>query len=1076
MKKALLFILILITTSVEAQTQQSALYKEGCTCESQGQYGKAIMLLKQANQKYEKEGGKITAANADCLHHLGRCYLSLEKPEGLAYALQAADIRKLLFGEENADYINSLNNTARFYFNAKEYKKAVDIQENVIALCGKLSQKHPNDGMFRMNLGYYYLFINQSGKSDKIFADQLSLMKKQKGEKSIDYAEMLNLLGYFYYSFGNKKQAVKYYEQALHIYPETHPKYEKILDIVGGLYTDLNDTPNIEKYIALIDEYNKKELQKECNDVDCFYNRAKYYADKGEVANAKDSYLKALSLCNKGNISIEKQINIYKDYAYFLYENKDYTQSTYYFGVLSQIIFKSQGNTEVYANTLLSASLINSLANNFTKAVDYASRSADVYKQLQGDMGEGYMKAVFQRGRFLYSLGEYNEAMKDFNNVLKICRITNNHSEILAEVLNKSADVYMKQGKYTEAEANYKESASLFKSLNNDVKYNAVMVALDKCYLRTYDKSDGEKNMSEFDASNDSTISRLLNQCLSSLGSYKILWGEDGLQYANVLQEIGNLYYLKKDFSYSLYYYKNYMRSERAGLSNLFRSVGPSDRQSLWKPQIEDIDQLMVAALDASTSRIDSVSRGFSTIAYDTQLLTKGILLNSSIEFEKILKESGDADLTNKYLQIRSNMDKISMMTKNGALSSDINRLRLQDERLQIDLMRGCADYGDYTKYMTITSEDVKSSLDDMDVAIEFAKIKTGVIELDNEYVAIVLRKNWSNPIIISLINQENLNQLVDKTDLFKSNYLCDSIWGKLTPYIKNAKNIYMSADGDFYRLPIEYLSYNGKSISEQYNIYRLSSTKELVMERPSIKYVNATLLGGIDYDNTLAGKHAVAKVGIRHHYHQKRGGAVSFDPLPNTVPEVNVAASYLKNIKVHTTILTGMKADKPSFLSISGKNINLLHIATHGDFGGDESSDESAMDCSILALSGANCPETSGNDNGILTARDISMMDLRHCDLVVLSACETGMGKVADDGVFGLQRGFKNAGVRTLLMSLHDVDDAATSMMMSQFYKNLTSGKSKRQSFIEAQNFLKSHGYGDSKYWSAFIMLDGLK
>src|SRR5574344_51147 len=697
MRKILFTIFILITSSLAAQ-EQSSLYKNGCELENQGQFDKAVTLFKQAKQKYEEAGKKVSAANADCLHHIGRCYLSLEKSDGLPYAQQAADIRKQLFGEENADYINSLNNTARYYFIAKDYTKAVDIQERVILFCDKLLQKHPNDGMFRMNLCCYYLFTSQSDKSKRIFTDQLSLIKTQKGAKSIDYADALNIVGYFYYSSGDKKQAVKHYEQALQVYPETNPKYEKLLDLVGSLYIDLNDTSNIEKYTVLIDEHNKKELQKECNDADCFYERAKYYDAKGDVANAKDSYLKALSLCDKEKCAIAKKINMYKDYAYFLYNNKDYTQSTYYFNELSQLIFKSQGKTEEYANVLLTTSLVCSLVKDFKKASDYASQSADVYKQIQGNSSEGYMKAIFQKGRFLYSLGQYNEAMDNFGIVLNICRTTDNHSEILAEVLDKLADVYVKQNKYNDAEINYKESASLYKALNNNIKYNAVMVSLNKCYVRTHDNNASEIIQGELDASNNANVSKLLNQCLSSLGPYKTLWGDDGLQHANVLQEIGKLYYLQNDLPNSVHYYKNYIRSERAGLSNLFRGVGSSDRQMLWKPQIDDIDQLMIIALAASKCNIDSVSSGFSTIAYDIQLLTKGILLNSSIEFEKILKESGNADLNNKYLQIRSNMNKISTMIEKKASPSDINQIRLQNERLQIDLMRDCAEYGDYTK------------------------------------------------------------------------------------------------------------------------------------------------------------------------------------------------------------------------------------------------------------------------------------------------------------------------------------------------------------------------------------------
>ena len=102
--------------------------------------------------------------------------------------------------------------------------------------------------------------------------------------------------------------------------------------------------------------------------------------------------------------------------------------------------------------------------------------------------------------------------------------------------------------------------------------------------------------------------------------------------------------------------------------------------------------------------------------------------------------------------------------------------------------------------------------------------------------------------------------------------------------------------------------------------------------------------------------------------------------------------------------------------------------------------------------------------------------MNLGHVDMVVMSACESGLGETSGEGVFGLQRGFKLAGANTLLMSLWKVDDTATQMLMSNFYKNYFSGKSKQQSLKLAQLSLRNNPeYSDPEYWAAFILLDGL-
>jgi CHAT domain-containing protein len=117
--------------------------------------------------------------------------------------------------------------------------------------------------------------------------------------------------------------------------------------------------------------------------------------------------------------------------------------------------------------------------------------------------------------------------------------------------------------------------------------------------------------------------------------------------------------------------------------------------------------------------------------------------------------------------------------------------------------------------------------------------------------------------------------------------------------------------------------------------------------------------------------------------------------------------------------------------------------------------------------------------EDGILTAKEIADVDLRGLDLVVLSACQTGLGDISQgEGVFGLQRGFKKAGANSILMSLWEVNDEATQILMTQFYKNLVSGQSKRQSLHYAQKYLREYNngrYHEPKYWAAFILLDAI-
>ena len=198
--------------------------------------------------------------------------------------------------------------------------------------------------------------------------------------------------------------------------------------------------------------------------------------------------------------------------------------------------------------------------------------------------------------------------------------------------------------------------------------------------------------------------------------------------------------------------------------------------------------------------------------------------------------------------------------------------------------------------------------------------------------------------------------------------------------------------------------------------------------------------------------------------------------------------------------LITDITGTEESFKSLAGSPIDIIHLATHGFFWseedankrsyvtflnpnnrGQQSEEDYALTRSGLFFSGANIGlqgEALPDDveDGVLTALELSNMNLGRVDMVVMSACESGLGETSGEGVFGLQRGFKLAGANTLLMSLWKVDDTATHKLMTEFYRNYLSGKSKQESLTLAQQFLRNDPeYSDPEYWAAFILLDGL-
>ena len=226
-----------------------------------------------------------------------------------------------------------------------------------------------------------------------------------------------------------------------------------------------------------------------------------------------------------------------------------------------------------------------------------------------------------------------------------------------------------------------------------------------------------------------------------------------------------------------------------------------------------------------------------------------------------------------------------------------------------------------------------------------------------------------------------------------------------------------------------------------------------------------------------------------------ERGASVK--NLNGAKEEAEAIERLLYNKGKNYKIYEGFSGTEESFKKLGHRNISLLHIATHGFSYPVEEQTSGKLDwltstntpgtkpkdplCySGLLFSGCNnklqkpADFPDDIDDGILTAQEIAQLDLAGLQLAVLSACQTGTGMLRDDGVFGVQRGFKKAGAHTLVMSLWSVSDAATQLMMTTFYEALFSGLPRHDAFLKAQAAVRN-AYPEPHYWAPFIMLDDI-
>ena len=468
---------------------------------------------------------------------------------------------------------------------------------------------------------------------------------------------------------------------------------------------------------------------------------------------------------------------------------------------------------------------------------------------------------------------------------------------------------------------------------------------------------------------------------------------------------------------------------------------------------------------------------------YNSILQTRGILLNSTLNIDRILRQSSNDEYKSLYNQY--------MEAKKRKIDYAIQ------EKLEKKILEILPSQGDFLKDMNINVDSVREHLGCRDIAVEFLAVEN-VDDEDSCYYALTLKHNDSIPHIYKICSNIELRDICQQP----LGTLYNKVWGTLSNELQGVSNVYFAVDGDFHKIPIEYYpDYEGKSLFDKKQCFRLSSTREIVKQKTvhPQKIKDVVIYGDIDYDYCENVEDSVAyqeqEVITEDSISTERGALDIFLPLKGTKYEMEQISSLLQKQGVFPVCYKKEMATEESVKALSYHSPVWLHLGTHGFYspeplGVDENDDELSyqsteeyvLSKSALVFTGANNTLLEGNSDsnrdGFLTAYEMSTLDLSKTDMVVMSACESGLGDIGSEGVFGLQRGVKKAGANSILMTLNKVNDHATTLFMVHFYQGLIDGLSKNRALLEAQKYLKNTEGGkwnDMKYWASFVLLDGL-
>ena len=522
--------------------------------------------------------------------------------------------------------------------------------------------------------------------------------------------------------------------------------------------------------------------------------------------------------------------------------------------------------------------------------------------------------------------------------------------------------------------------------------------------------------------------------------------------------------------------YEEIIQAEKKRAHDIFAFLPERQREMYWKskePLMKNIFKLnqegtvTVAHGSVFETKKNNLSL-CSSVLYDASLLNKGLLLEAFLNMQRKILTSGNKDLIKAFTELRK------LKGNNPEKAEELEKTIIS----QLD------SYGDFMDFTKVSWKDIRDNLKSDETAIEFVVSEgNGMIY----YSAEVLRNNYAQPQHVFLFAQKKEDRSMERMGIYSNNALYKKVWGKLEKHFEGCSDIYFAPVGEFYRVGIEYLPINDSvRINDRFKMHRLSSTKSLARrnETKQTSLSSAALYGGLDYNldsesmeyYAYSMSESLTRGAQVNLYNSKNMKNLQWGYLRGSEEEVMNISGILGNLNCNTSLYTGGEGVEESFKKINGNSPEVIHIATHGFF--LEPSDDISTSTGLV-FAGANNygktgkPAVEGIDDGLLTSKEIAEMNLDGADLIVLSACQTGVGQISGEGVFGLQRGFKKASAQTLLMSLWEVDDNATNELMTMFYKCLAEGMDRHDALHSAQNHVKVTCGTDPELWAGFILLD---
>lgn len=953
----------------------------------------------------------------------------------------------------------------------------------------------------------------------------LRVRKETFGENSLEYTEVLNHYGRYLVlmaEFDNAEQALTTAALVGKEYVEAVPEpYIKSLLSLATLHLYKQDFAAAGRYSNEALELSRRVGDK-LNEGMAIVCLGSYHAYTGDINKAVELFTEALRMLKKAcGEEHPAYMTTLSNCASLHIVRGNYAEAEKMSLKALQLSEKIFGEEHIQYFTSLSvlASLYGQ-QYRFEEAEKMQLKSLELRKKVYGETNPTVVTTLVYLGGIYQNLGNYEKVEQVSRQALDIISLTPDAFKTLkANILTMLGQAYLEQKRFDDALAAFREAFAEQQANNLSDDYLSLTIAGEICTTLMQDKS---KDLSAIEAEFTYLIKR-----------YEDQYSRQSIHYLNTRKNLASIYMSRGEYEKALSVYKEVMQGFKDRGTTLswhyvsvlwnyaltlnvlncveesltwhknclqvvreltirdFLFLSEQEREQYWRAQNFHLKRFLDFAV---TNYLGSGDKRLAAFAYNSELLAKNLLLSSAVAKQDAVYKTGNQELVAMWQQVK--------LLRNASRNEEAHEL---ERRLIGSLKEDGVSDGFSAEW-----QDVRQMLAPGEAAIEIINcpMKMNDGELKVCYYALLLRADSEYPELIALGDEGSIRQiLVESEETIGAAY--SLLWEVMAPGLTGVTTLYIAPSGLFNTVSFAVCKApdDKRYVTERYTIHNLLSTRDIAALKAKREVTgekkNIVLFGGADFglpsgmleDGASIKKEASSSLvrGAVDNLLKERGQG--FDFLPGSLAEVRTIGKIAAAARWNVSLFTDSEATEARLKSYSSKSPEVLHISTHGFYFSppDKAAPPSAVQLdsnffsgatepmmrSGLLLSGANNiwtgkePVDAAND-GVLTAYEIANLDFTNTELVVLSACDTGLGDIDySEGIYGLQRAFRLAGVKSMIISLWKVPDEETCALMSAFYEGWISGLTIKQAFDKAQQNLRNRYPAEPRKWGGFVLVE---